>query len=125
MPPVYFFAIDVSVAAHSCGMVAVVADTIRACLDQLPGDERTQVGFLTYDSSLHFYNLKASLAAPQMLVVTELDEPFLPMPDDLLVNLTDSRPVIEALLDALPSTYSSSTSNDSAMGAALQVNTTL
>ncbi|KAF6250863.1 Sec23/Sec24 trunk domain-containing protein, partial [Scenedesmus sp. NREL 46B-D3] len=120
MPPVYFFAIDVSVAAHSCGMVSVVADTIRACLDQLPGDERTQVGFLTYDSSLQFYNLKASLAAPQMLVVTELEEPFLPMPDDLLVNLKDSRPVIEALLDALPSTYSSSTSNDSAMGPALQ-----
>jgi hypothetical protein len=66
MPPVYFFAIDVSAAAHACGMVAVVADTIRACLDQLPGDERTQVGFLTYDSSLHFYNLKASLAAPQV-----------------------------------------------------------
>lgn len=66
MPPVYFFAIDVSAAAHACGMVSVVADTIRACLDQLPGDERTQVGFLTYDSSLHFYNLKASLAAPQV-----------------------------------------------------------
>ena len=43
------------------------------------------VGFLTFDSALHFYNLKASLAAPQMLVVTELDEPFLPLPDDLLV----------------------------------------
>jgi protein transport protein SEC24 len=66
MPPVYFFAIDVSAAAHACGMVSVVAQTIRACLDQLPGDERTQVGFLTYDSSLHFYNLKASLAAPQV-----------------------------------------------------------
>jgi protein transport protein SEC24 len=57
----------------------------------------------------------------QMLVVTELEEPFLPLPDELLVNLKDSRPVVEALLDALPSTYSSSTSSDSAMGPALQV----
>jgi hypothetical protein len=56
-----------------------------------------------------------------MLVVTELEEPFLPLPDELLVNLKDSRPVVEALLDALPSTYSSSTSSDSAMGPALQV----
>lgn len=55
-----------------------------------------------------------------MLVVTELDDPFLPLPDDLLVNLRDSRPVIEALLDALPGGYSNNTSNDSAMGPALQ-----
>jgi protein transport protein SEC24 len=66
MPPVYFFAIDVSAAAYASGMVAVAAKAIRSCLDQLPGDERTMVGFLTYDSSLHFYNLKASLTAPQV-----------------------------------------------------------
>jgi protein transport protein SEC24 len=66
MPPVFFFAIDVSQAAYASGMVAVAAQTIKACLGELPGDERTLVGFLTYDSSLHFYNLKASLAAPQV-----------------------------------------------------------
>lgn len=57
----------------------------------------------------------------QMLVVTELDDPFLPMPDDLLVNLHDSRELVDALLDALPAGYSANTSNDSAMGPALQV----
>eukprot|EP00878_Enallax_costatus_P011952 GHUV01012479.1.p1 GENE.GHUV01012479.1~~GHUV01012479.1.p1 ORF type:complete len:992 (+),score=282.52 GHUV01012479.1:492-3467(+) len=120
MPPVYFFAIDVSAAAYACGMVSVVCETIKACLDKLPGDERTQVGFLTYDNGLHFYNLKPTLAAPQMLVVPELDDPFLPLPDDLLVNLSESRAVVEALLEALPAGYSSSTSNDCATGPALQ-----
>lgn len=56
-----------------------------------------------------------------MLVVTELDDPFLPMPDDLLVNLHDSRELVDALLDALPAGYNASTSNDAAMGPALQV----
>jgi hypothetical protein len=56
-----------------------------------------------------------------MLVVTELDDPFLPMPDDLLVNLHDSKELVDALLDALPAGYSANTSNDSAMGPALQV----
>jgi hypothetical protein len=56
-----------------------------------------------------------------MLVVTELDDPFLPLPDDLLVNLTDSRELVDALLDALPNGYTPSTSNDVAMGPALQV----
>lgn len=39
-------------------MVQVAADTIKASLDKLPGFPRTQIGFLTFDSTLHFYNLK-------------------------------------------------------------------
>ena len=72
-------------------------------------------------STLHFYNLKAGLAQPQMLVVTEIDEPFVPLPDDLLVNLAESRGVVEALLDALPGNFANNASVDSAMGPALQV----
>ena len=59
-----------------------------------------------------------------MLVVTELDDPFLPLPDDLLVNLRESRALVEDLLDALPGGYSSNTPNDCAMGPALQVGCT-
>ncbi len=51
------------------------------------------MGFLTFDSTLHFYNLKPGLTQPQSLVVSELDEPFLPLPDDMLVNLSESREV--------------------------------
>ena len=51
------------------------------CLDGLPGDERTQVGFVTYDSAVHFYSLKAGLHAPQMLVVPDVDELFMPVPE--------------------------------------------
>jgi protein transport protein SEC24 len=68
MPPVYFFVIDVSVTAVASGMLAAVTSAIKASLDQLPGGERTQIGFLTFDSHLHFYNLRSSLSQPQMLV---------------------------------------------------------
>ena len=61
MPPVYFFAIDVSAEAVSSGLLAVVCDTIKAALDSLPGDERTLVGLVTYDAHVHFYNLSAFL----------------------------------------------------------------
>ena len=40
-----------------------------------------------------------------MMVVAEIDDPFVPLPDDLLVNLRDSRAVVEALLDSLPQGY--------------------
>ena len=72
-------------------------------------------------STLHFYNLKCSLSAPQMMVVTELEEPFLPLPDDLLVNLGESRVVLDALLDSLPATFASNSVVDCATGPALQV----
>ncbi|KAL6763866.1 COP-II coat subunit [Haematococcus lacustris] len=120
MPPVYFFAIDVSYAAVSSGLLHSVSTTVKECLDKLPGEGRAMVGFITFDSTLHFYNLKASLSAPQMMVVAELDEPFLPLPDDLLVNAADSRGVLDALLTSLPATFASNSVVDSAMGPALQ-----
>lgn len=42
-PPVYMFVIDVSQPAVASGMVHVAAETIKACLDNLPGEERTMV----------------------------------------------------------------------------------
>ncbi|GBF93637.1 COP-II coat subunit, partial [Raphidocelis subcapitata] len=64
----------------------------------------------------------STLTAPQMLVVTELDEPFLPLPDDLLVNLRDSRGAVDALLEALPAQWPNANMQlpDSATGPALQ-----
>lgn len=49
MPPTYVFVIDVSFAAASSGMLGSVCATIKESLDQLPGDERTQVAFITFD----------------------------------------------------------------------------
>lgn len=49
MPPTYVFVIDVSFAAAACGMLGVVCAGIKASLDSLPGDERTQVAFITFD----------------------------------------------------------------------------
>ena len=68
MPPAYMFVIDVSVSAVACGMLAAVVEGIKTALDALAENERTMVGFLTFDSTLHFYSLKASLTQPQMLV---------------------------------------------------------
>ena len=70
MPPSYMFVIDVSSAAIACGMLTAVVDGIKGALDELMANERTMIGFLTFDTSLHFYNLKAGLAQPQMLVRT-------------------------------------------------------
>ena len=51
--------------------------TLLEELDQLPGDARTHIGVLTFDRSLHFYNLAEGLSQPQMLVVSDVDGNFM------------------------------------------------
>lgn len=43
-------------------------------------------------------------------VVAETDEPFVPVPDELIVNLKESREAVEALLDNLANTFAATTS---------------
>ncbi|KAL3141459.1 hypothetical protein ABBQ32_005024 [Trebouxia sp. C0010 RCD-2024] len=120
MPPTYIFLIDVSYRAVGLGILPTIAEAIKSSLDHLPGGERTHVGFITFDSSLHFYKMSPGASAPQMMVVAETDEPFVPVPDELIVNLKESREAVEALLDNLANTFAATASPDSAMGPALQ-----
>ncbi|CAI9117147.1 OLC1v1018490C1 [Oldenlandia corymbosa var. corymbosa] len=120
MPPVYFFLIDVSVSAVKSGMLEVIAETIKSSLENLPGFPRTQIGFITFDSSIHFYNLKSSLSQPQMMVVSDLDDVFVPLPDDLLVNLSESRAVVDSFLDSLSTMFQGNVNVESAFGPALK-----
>lgn len=55
-----------------------------------------------------------------MMVVADLDDIFLPLPDDLLVNLSDSRNVVDAFLDSLPSMFQDNANMESAFGPALK-----
>ncbi|CAK4085636.1 unnamed protein product [Aphanomyces euteiches] len=119
-PPVFVFVIDVSAQAVASGMVAVAADTIKRELDNLPGAPRTRVGFITFDSAVHFYNLKAGLNSPQMMVVPDINELFIPIPDELLVNLSDSRDVVESLLDMLPRIHQNTRNPDTCLGPAIR-----
>jgi protein transport protein SEC24 len=120
--PIYVFAIDVSYTAVASGMVLAVCNSIlQAIKHKLSTNERTKVGFVTYDSAMHFYNLRSSLSKPQMLVVSEIEAPFVPSLDDLLVNLRDSMPLVEMLLTKLlPNLFKDTQDTQSAMGPALQ-----
>eukprot|EP00002_Diphylleia_rotans_P002347 TRINITY_DN114_c0_g1_i2.p1 TRINITY_DN114_c0_g1~~TRINITY_DN114_c0_g1_i2.p1 ORF type:complete len:810 (-),score=160.55 TRINITY_DN114_c0_g1_i2:379-2808(-) len=118
-PPVYFFVIDVSYSAISSGLLQVVCQTIRNILDEIPGGRRAQIGFLTFDTTLHFYNIAANSTTPKMIVSNELDQIHIPIPSGLLVELHSSRTLIEQLLDSLPKTFASTTRMDSALGAAI------
>lgn len=54
--------------------------------------------------------LQPYTCTPVVQVVAETDEPFVPLPDDLLVNLSESRAVVEALLDNLAPSFAANSS---------------
>ncbi|CAO3642967.1 unnamed protein product [Mucor fragilis] len=119
--PSFVFVIDVSYSAIQSGMLATAARTILDSLDRLPNNEnRTRVGIITVDSSLHFYNLNSKLSEPQMLIVSDLDDIYLPQPSDLLANLTESMSTLKTLLEKLPDMFKDSVNVNNALGTGLQ-----
>ncbi|XP_048190039.1 protein transport protein Sec24A isoform X3 [Perognathus longimembris pacificus] len=90
-PPVYLFAFDVSHNAVETGYLNSVCQSLLDNLDLLPGNTRTKIGFITFDSTIHFYSLQEGLSQPQMLIVSDIEDVFVPMPENLLVNLNESK----------------------------------
>ncbi|XP_063817407.1 protein transport protein Sec24C isoform X2 [Pseudophryne corroboree] len=109
-PPAFIFMIDVSYNAVKSGLVALVCEELKQLIDYLPKegnmDESViRVGFVTYNKVLHFYNVKSSLAQPQMMVVSDVADMFVPLLDGFLVNVNESRTVITSLLDQIPELF--------------------
>ncbi|KAM4707866.1 protein transport protein Sec24B isoform 2-T2 [Discoglossus pictus] len=119
-PAVYLFVLDVSYNAVESGYLKSFSQSLLDNLDKLRGDSRTKIGFITFDSTIHFYNLQEGLSQPQMLIVSDIDDIFLPTPDGLLVNLHESMELIKDLLTALPSMFVNTRETHSALGPALQ-----
>jgi protein transport protein SEC24 len=122
MPPSFVFVLDASYTAVSSGLLASAAAAVRAWAEAFRGSARTRVALLTYDGAVHFYNLRT--ARPQMLVVSDLDAVTSggsappAMPDELLVNLADSRDALIGLLEKLPAMFSRTRQVGIALGAA-------
>ena len=123
-PLVYLFLFDVSYNAVNNGLLATAARTILDSLNRIPNaDRRTRLGFMAVDSSLHYFSIPKDgdeSDDTKMLVVSDLDEPFLPTPQDLLVTLSESRINIENFLAKLPDMFQNNVVTGSAMGSALR-----
>uniref|UniRef100_A0A4W3HB43 SEC24 homolog A, COPII coat complex component n=1 Tax=Callorhinchus milii TaxID=7868 RepID=A0A4W3HB43_CALMI len=119
-PAVYLYVLDVSHNAVESGYLNTVCQSLLENLNVLPGDSRMRIGFITFDSTVHFYNLQEGLSQPQMMVVSDIEDIFIPTPDNLLVNLNESKELIEDLLRALPQMFSNTSETQSALGPALQ-----
>jgi protein transport protein SEC24 len=129
-PPCFIFMIDVSVNSVRSGLLHVLCPFIKnVILSNLPRETAVQnsfnsslikVGFVTYDKELHFYNLKSSLASPKMMIVSDIEEVFVPILDGFLVNLDESKHLIEILLDNLPTMFQESRETEIILGPVIE-----
>ncbi|KAH0473601.1 MAG: uncharacterized protein KVP18_001204 [Porospora cf. gigantea A] len=119
MPPVFIILIDVSVNAVASGLVQTVCKSLKQSISVMEGD-RTQISILTYDNTIHFYDLNKDLKTPQMLVVPDLDDVYVPVAGDALFRLDEYRQSILDLLDSLPHLWAHQKVQDSCLGSAIQ-----
>ncbi|XP_011960734.1 protein transport protein Sec24C isoform X1 [Ovis aries] len=125
IPPAFIFMIDVSYNAIRSGLVRLLCEELKSLLDFLPregGAEESaiRVGFVTYNKVLHFYNVKSSLAQPQMMVVSDVGDMFVPLLDGFLVNVSESRAVITSLLDQIPEMFADTRETETVFAPVIQ-----
>ncbi|XP_073317359.1 protein transport protein SEC24 C-like isoform X2 [Primulina huaijiensis] len=120
MPAVFFFLIDVSMNAIQTGATAAACSAINQVIADLPEGPRTMVGIATFDSTIHFYNLKRALQQPLMLIVPDVQDVYTPLHSDVVVPLSECRQNLEILLESLPTMFQNNRTADSAFGAAIK-----
>ncbi|KAL2929877.1 hypothetical protein RDABS01_035287, partial [Bienertia sinuspersici] len=120
MPAVFFFLIDVSMNALQTGATAAACSAINQVIADLPDGPRTMVGIATFDSTIHFYNLKRASQQPLMLIVPDVQDVYTPLETDVIVRLSECRQHIELLLESIPTMFQSNMTADSALGAAIK-----
>lgn len=124
-PPAYIFMIDVSYQSMQCGMVRMLMRELKELLDVLPkehGQEHSliRVGFVTYSNHLHFYNVKSNLAQPQMMVVSDIEDVFVPLVDGFLVSPQEARSVVDSLLEQIPTMFGETRETETVLGPVIQ-----
>lgn len=126
-PLLYLFLFDVSHASVQNGLLGTSARCILDALDRIPNaDKRTRLGFIAVDSSLHYFSIQKDseneeeVRDASMLVVSDLEEPFMPTPEDLVVTLSECRRNIENFLNKLQTMFQHTQNAGSSMGAALR-----
>ncbi|ESO02325.1 hypothetical protein HELRODRAFT_94513 [Helobdella robusta] len=124
--PAFIFMIDVSFNSINSGLINLLCtrlkEDILAYLPKDEGDEESEVrvGFVTYSNELHFYNIKNNLVQPQMLVVTDMNDVFVPLVDGFLVKVSEAEAIVDCLLAQIWSMFSNTCEKESVLGPVIQ-----
>lgn len=122
-PSTYAFILDVSQNAIKSGLLATATRTLLEVLDSLPNhDDRTRVSILCVDNAIHYFAIPLDEESDQvrMMDVCDLDEPFFPRPNSMVVPLNACRNNLEKLLNQIPEIFQFNIMSKFALGPALK-----
>jgi len=122
MPPTYFFVLDVSEQGIKNGSIALFIDKLNDIISNelLPGDTRTMIGFLAYDTNVHLIDLNPTYKQPRLITLTEFDGE-LPINQNLVVNLYDQKESIQLWLKSILNIFGSTKDKGSNFTTAMRV----
>ncbi|KAI4212236.1 MAG: hypothetical protein LQ351_005106 [Letrouitia transgressa] len=81
----------------------------------------SKIGFVAFERAMYFFNCNAKLDQAQMLVMPDLEDPFVPVGSDgLFVDPYESKTVITGLLQRLPSLFQNQRAPEPALLPVLQ-----
>ena len=121
--PCFMFLLEVTAAAVSSGVLEASVTAIRSWVSEhkFPGGDQTQMGIMTFDSTISFFNLNRALQQPQMTVISDLEDLFLPSADGSLVTIVENEAQILQMLDSFPRLYKPGKAPaESCMGSAIK-----
>uniref|UniRef100_A0A183C0I0 Sec23/sec24 transport family protein n=1 Tax=Globodera pallida TaxID=36090 RepID=A0A183C0I0_GLOPA len=87
-PPIYLFIFDVSSAAVDCGYLHTFSEQLLLDIDKLPGQDQALIGFLGFDSALHFFQFDDAEGEPRHIIEFDVEESFAPVFSGLFVELS-------------------------------------
>lgn len=115
------FVVDASQTAKTQGVTQSALESIRKSLLALSESEvgrSTSISIITYAKAIHFYSVRKDTMKPQIFVVANNEEAFVPFHDNGLFSLQEPDS-INTILDSVSSYIQNIRDTDSSMGAAL------
>ncbi|KAI8997532.1 Sec23/Sec24 trunk domain-containing protein [Pilobolus umbonatus] len=122
VPMRYVFAFDVSVLSIQSNILQAACEALKRALYDEQGHSKliNKIAIVTFDKDLQFYNLSPSLVNAQMLVVSDVDDVFIPLQGGIFADPTESKNVICQLLDSLPQMFKDTMRAESVYTAAVK-----
>lgn len=89
--------------------------------EKLGGFRRALIGFLAFDSDLHFIKFSRKGGEASIFTVADLSEPFVPFKESLLVHASEYKSQILSFLEMMPRVFERGNKGGSCLIKALDV----